>query len=95
MCIKGNFQSVWDNGSVTTRATLNIKTGELSTEIIDAGELGSLIEECFTSDNGDEYQVCMECHEYILKGKMFNDQVGDGLHEKMICANPHCDSHQQ
>lgn len=95
MRIKGQFTSDWDQGMVSTNCTLDLNTGELFPEMVDTGDMGSLISEKFEGENGDEYEVCSYCHEYILKGKMFDDKVGNGQHEEQVCANPHCESHEE
>jgi hypothetical protein len=91
---KGTFTSVWSEGTVTTSCMLNYKLGSLSPETADVGDMGTLVSEKFVTTEGDEYEVCPVCHEYILKGKMFNDATGNGQHEKMVCADPNCESHE-
>jgi len=95
MIIKGLFTSEWDQGMVVTDCTLNTETGELFPEVVDTKDMGSLISEKFEGDDGSEYEVCSSCHEYVLKGKIFKDKVGCGLHEEQVCANPNCDSHEE
>jgi hypothetical protein len=89
--IPGDFTSNWDEGSLSTRAMLNPKTGEItSDEIVIKGDLGSLISENFSSDDGSIYgEVCLYCHEYLLKTFMVSDNVGKGLHEEQRC--PQCE----
>jgi len=95
MIIKGQFTSEWDEGAVATDCTLNTETGELFPEVVDTKDMGSLISEKFEGEDGDTYKVCPYCHGYILKGKMFDDKVGNGLHEEDVCADPHCESHEE
>ena len=89
--LKGKFTSVWDGGTeITTPAELNTETGEVSTESVDA----VLDREFFTSDEfhnaGEEFEVCPECHEYILKTVM-KEEVGK-TYEALVCSDPNCDN---
>jgi len=88
--ISGKFIS---NCQIITNCTLDISTGRLSPEKVSCSNQGSLLNEEFcTEDN--TYEVCSECHDHILVGKMFQDKVGNGLHEKQVCSDPECDSHK-
>ena len=83
--IKGTFTSVWDNGTVNTAATLNAVTGELTIRTINVGNhLGSLINEYFEDLAGNEYEVCPECHDHIMKTVM-NPGIGHDLNEEKEC----------
>ena len=95
MLLKGQFTSEWDQGTVSTSCILDLNTGELFPEMVDTKDMGSLIREKFVGENGDEYRVCPYCHGYILKGKMFDDKVGNGQHEEQVCADPNCESHEE
>ena len=89
--ITGNFTSIWDNGSVTTPATLDIKTGEINTNSVDVSDdIGTLMEEWFEDSEGEEYDVCPKCHEYILHTCM-EPGIGHNLNEVKRCKNPDCD----
>jgi hypothetical protein len=90
--IPGSFVSVWDSGSVQTEGTLNTRTGEVTAKTSNLSELGSLDREYFEDKDGKEYEVCPECHEYILKTDMVQDKTGKGLSEVQVCSNPDCDS---
>jgi hypothetical protein len=85
--IKGSFTSVWSGGTVTTPCRLDLNSGELFPEIVDAPEdLGNLEREYFTvsfpsADMDKEYKVCTSCHEFILKA--------------MKCSNSNCESHEE
>jgi hypothetical protein len=93
--IKGQFTSVWSNGSVTTSCTLNPSTGELSPEVVEETEdLGCLEREFFQTPDGEEYEVCPICHEFITKIAMIPDATGIGIHESPVCSNPECDYNQ-
>jgi hypothetical protein len=92
--LKGSFVSVWDDGSViSTEATLNPATGEVTTTPIEGDiDHGSLEREYFESEGGLKYEVCPTCHEYLLKRSVNPDQVGKGLSEVKTCFNPDCES---
>ncbi|MFA5366652.1 MAG: hypothetical protein WC333_02110 [Dehalococcoidia bacterium] len=89
---KGTFISIWDNGSFRTPAILNEATGEVTTTSVDVSDdIGTLMEESFEDEEGDEYDICPECHEYILKTVM-KEGVGKHLYEAQVCSNPECDN---
>ena len=90
MIQKGNFRSVWDEGIITTPATLDTETGEVITNSVDSS-FEHLIDEHFEAEDGDEYEVCDMCHEYILKTIMV-DGIGSCLDEVEVCSNPECDN---
>jgi len=87
MIMKGTFTSDWDDGiEVTSKASLNTETGEISVmESSDVEGLDILDREYFTDENGKEYEVCSECHQYIRKCEMVDDYVGNGLHAMYAC----------
>jgi hypothetical protein len=92
--IKGTFVSVWDGGEeVRTPAELNTKTGEVTTESVDVEglDLDILDREYFETSDGDELEVCTDCHEYILKTVM-KEGIGKTLNEVHVCSNPDCDN---
>ena len=94
MIIKGTFTSVWDGGvEITTNATLDTDDGYVEAESSDTNVTGLNIldMEIFTDENGDEHEICPDCHEYILKTVMV-DGVGKTLTEVQRCSNPDCDS---
>ena len=87
----GIFTSKWDgNGAkFDTKGTLNTETGEVeSLETID-GEalegLSCLTDEYFTDSDGEKYQICETCHQYITKVGMYDDNTGNGMHEEHRC----------
>jgi hypothetical protein len=90
--LKGSFVSVWEQGIVQTEGTLNTDTGEVTCNSVESENLGSLEREYFEDKDGNEYEVCPTCHEYILKTTIDPDQVGKGLSETKVCFNPDCDS---
>jgi hypothetical protein len=87
---RGTFISIWDEGSVRTPAELD-EDGEISTTSVDVEGMEHLIEEIFEDEDGEEYDVCPECHEYILKTVM-KEGVGKTLYEAQVCSNPDCDN---
>jgi hypothetical protein len=92
MIKKGEFVSVWDNGSIRTPAELDTETGEVTTESVDADGMEHLIEEWFEdNEDGEEYDVCPECHSFILKTIM-DEGVGKTLFERQICTDPDCEN---
>jgi hypothetical protein len=91
MILKGTFTSIWDTDvEITTPAELDTETGEVSAESVDAGDVDILEEEYFTDEQGNQYPVCPECHEYILVTSM-EDGIGHNLDEVKRCKNPDCD----
>lgn len=92
--LKGSFISVWEEGTVQTEGTLNLDTGEVTCKSVNTPDLGCLQREYFEDKDGNEYEVCKECHEYILKTIMLPDPVGIGIAEYEECSNPDCDSHE-
>ena len=93
--MKGTFTSVWDDGTlITTPATLNKRTGEVTTKAIDTNIDAGLKREYFSpaDDEDDEIEVCTTCHSHILKPVM-NPGMGHDLNEEPECMNPDCESH--
>jgi hypothetical protein len=94
MILKGTFTSVWDNDvEITTAAELDTETGEVTTEPVDADDVDILEEEYFTDTEGNQYEVCTECHEYIKVTSM-EPGIGHNLDEIKRCKNPDCESNQ-
>lgn len=91
--IEGTFVSVWDDGTkIRTNATLDEETGHIEAEQSDDPcDHGSLVREYFENEDGDEYEVCSECHCYILKTVM-KDGIGSCLDECRVCSNSDCDN---
>jgi hypothetical protein len=92
----GTFTSVWDGDTIiTTPATLNEKTGEVTVlNTVEDGieDLNSLDREYFTPDNDEEnIEVCTTCHSHILKPVMV-EGIGKMLKEEQECSNPDCES---
>jgi len=91
MIIKGTFTSIWDDDNdITTPAELNTKTGEVTAESVEAHDVEILNKEYFTNEKGEEFEVCPECHEYILHTCM-EPGIGHNLDEVKRCKNPDCD----
>ena len=90
---KGQFVSVWEQGTISTYGEYNEETGELlNVQTVDTEDLGYLKREYFKDRAGNEYEVCSTCHSFILKTKMNPDQVGKGLSEDQVCSNPDCET---
>jgi hypothetical protein len=65
---KGTFTSEWENGSVTTEAELDERTGEVFTKAVETGDYGNLEREIFMIDGDDtEMEICPACHTHIRK----------------------------
>lgn len=90
--IKGSFVSVWEQGTVQTEGTLDTSDGEVTAKSVDIDDLGSLEREYFEDKDGNEYEICTTCHNYILKTEM-NPGTGHDLNEEQVCSNPDCESH--
>ena len=90
--MKGTFVSLLDNGIViSTLAELNEKTGEITTEPTEVNEIDILESEYFVNENGEEFEVCNTCHNYILKTVM-KEGIGKTLFEAHVCSNPDCEN---
>jgi hypothetical protein len=88
---KGTFTSVWDDGiEITTPATLDPETGEVTAESVEVEDLDILQEEYFTDEDDNQYSVCPVCHEYIVVTSM-EPGIGHNLDEVKKCKNPDCD----
>jgi hypothetical protein len=87
----GTFVSTWEEGVISTFAALNEKTGELFTKSVKAEGMECLVKEHFEDEDGNEYEVCPDCHEYILKTVM-KEGVGKHLFEAQVCSNPDCEN---
>jgi hypothetical protein len=94
--MKGTFVSVWDSGEeIRTPAELDTETGEVTTESVQANDVETLVNEYFESsefsNGGGIFEICPECHEYILKDVM-NEGIGKTLYEVQVCTNPDCEN---
>ena len=90
MILKGTFTSVWDGGTlIVTPATLDDEIGRTETEEVDAADVEVLDREYFTDEEGNEYEVCPDCHEYIMRDVMFEHEGELG---ERVCSYPYCES---
>ncbi len=94
--MKGTFVSVWDGGTeIRTNAELDEQTGEVTTETTEAGNIEVLDREYFESseffNNGEEFEICPECHTFITKVVM-KEGEGKTLYEARVCSDPNCDN---
>ena len=80
--IEGNFTSFWKDGTmIETKATLNLETGFVDAENSeDDSDHGYLENEYFTDEDGVDYEICPDCHCYILKT----------VNGKEVCSNIEC-----
>ena len=91
--IKCEYTSIWDNGSeVITHCFYDPKTGEVTPEV-SKGRIpeGSLVREYITLADGDELDVCMDCHGYTLKSVM-QSGISHNYDEVQVCSDPDCPS---
>lgn len=88
---KGTFTSVWDDGTVLETALVeyDVETGEIQADVSKHDPDSGLIREFITLPNGDDLEVCTNCHCHVLRTVLVNDTVGKGLHEEKQC--PECD----
>lgn len=63
----------------------------VTTNSVDVDGMEHLIEESFEDEEGEEFEICPECHEFILKTVM-KEGVGKTLYETQVCSNPDCDN---
>jgi hypothetical protein len=96
MKIKGVFTSVWDDDvEIVTKAILDTETGEVTAETAEVENLDILQREFFTSEEfanaGEEYEICPECHTFILKVVM-KDGIGHTYEEVNVCSDPDCEN---
>jgi len=92
--MKGTFISIWNDGiEISTPAELNTETGELIIESVnvDGLDLDILINEKFIDENDDKYEVCPDCHCFIMRTVM-SDGIGHTLNEIKVCSDPYCES---
>ena len=89
--IKGTFTSVWESaGMIETDAELDFTTGEIFAESVDINTDNDFLEyEYFTDSDGNEYEVCPNCHSFILETQMIEGE-GKQLTEVQICQNCDC-----
>jgi hypothetical protein len=87
----GTFVSVWDDGTeIRTSAILDETSGAVDAETADVENLDILQREFFESSDCEEYEICPECHEYILHTCM-EPGIGHNLDEVKRCKNPDCE----
>ena len=83
------FTSEWDDGSVVTTPVeiYNERTGLVVPEISNGRVPEGMVErEYITMPDGEEREVCPECHCCVLKTTMVSDETGKGLHEEIRCG---------
>ena len=89
--IKCSFTSVWDDGSVvTTPCTYNPETGQTNPEVSNGTIPTGMVErEYITLDDGEEVEVCHDCHDYVMKTVM-GDRADLSYGEYNECSDPEC-----
>ena len=90
--IKCTFVSVWD-GNVILRSRAVYHKDDHSVEVLethDVDGLDTLNREYIQLPDGNELEVCRDCHESVLKTVMI-DGICKSLLEVMRCPNPDCD----
>lgn len=90
---RGTFVSVWESGeAITTPAILDENTGEVITESVDINLDDDILErEYFEDEEGEEYNICPNCHSFILK-TVIKEGVGKSLYEANVCSNSECEN---
>ena len=87
MILEGTFQSIWEEGLIKTPAKLNLENGEITANFSDEGsEYEHLICEKFVDNEENEYPVCPNCHNYILKTEINPDPFGNEWSEILVCV---------
>ena len=83
------FTSEWDDGLVITTPVFEYdpETGYVEAATVDCDPEGCLVREYVTLENGEELDVCRECHEYVLKTHVVEYTTGKGIHEELYCPN--------
>jgi len=90
--MKCTFTSVWDDGSeITTPATYDPKTGEVSAESSRSSPKGSLEREFITLQDEEEIEVCNACHTFVMK-TVVGDLADLSFGESTECSDPNCES---
>ena len=94
--VKCEFTSVWDDGSVvTTDCQYDIDTGLCEPEVSKSEPpTGCLEREYITLEDGEEIEVCQECHEYVLK-PIVGDLSDCSFGETTECRNSDCPSREE
>lgn len=85
------FTSVWDTGPIiTTKCVYDQMSGRVEPEVFDGpAPTGNLEREFITLEDGDELEVCPNCHEYVLRTVM-GDRADCSYGEMKECPNPDC-----
>jgi len=84
------YTSEWDNGSVVeTPCEYDPLTGEVDPETADVDIDAGLVREFITLPDGEELEVCPNCHFFILK-TVVGDRHDESYGEYKECSNPDC-----
>jgi len=89
--INGKLISYWDDGSeYVSPATLDTETGEIDVHVMHKVPKDcSLVGEDFIDENGKIYEVCPQCHLFILKTEIV-EGIGKHLYEEKRCMSEDC-----
>ena len=81
--LHGHFVSEWDGIRIKTPAVLDLKAGFIEKTVaeVDGLDLDSLVRQYFEDADGNEYPVCPECQDNILKTVMVKT---DGINLKEV-----------
>jgi len=92
--IKCTFTSEWDDGSiVTTPCVYDDVTGQTDPEVSNGPvPTGMVLREYITLPDGDELEVCHDCHEYVLR-PVVGERADLSYGEYQECLNPDCPDH--
>ena len=89
--MKCEFTSVWDDGSVVvTPCEYDPKSGKAEPEVSKgAAPTGMVTREFITLADGEEKEVCLECHEHTLKA-VVGDRADLSYGECAVCSDSEC-----
>ena len=88
---KGTFVSVWDSGyEVRTSCEFDLEQNiiqNVQSSNENVGFLDSLDREYVEDSEGNEHEVCTECHEHFMKTVMVENEFNSTLlEEQSICV---------
>ena len=93
--MEAKYKTVWDGGvEIVTNCEYDPQTGAIMfTEVSDDGVegLNCLDREYIELPDGEEIEVCRNCHEYTVKAVMVPDRYNNTLIEEMACRNVQCE----
>ena len=88
--IKCTYTSVWgESDDVVTDCMFDVATGAILPEISYADPKGGLIREYITLPNGNVFDVCPECRDFVMKTFM-GDRADLSYGEITVCRDKDC-----